>query len=66
VKNVPSDQKYTKRPSNIPNEIPNDSKVDQMSIKYNNIVRSKALQNLPKLEFFGLKKRHLATRVSTD
>jgi hypothetical protein len=32
-----------------------------MAIKYINIFQSKALQNLPKLGFFGLKTNHLAT-----
>jgi hypothetical protein len=32
-----------------------------MVIKYTNVFHSKALQNLPKLGFFGLKINHLAT-----
>jgi hypothetical protein len=32
-----------------------------MAIKYTNIFQSKALQNLPKLGFFGLKTNRLAT-----
>jgi hypothetical protein len=39
----------------------NDSKIDQMAIKFANIFHCKALQNLPKLGFFYLKKYHLAT-----
>jgi hypothetical protein len=49
--------KCTKWSKNIPNVC----KLFQMSIKYINIFQSKALQNLPKLEFFGLKRNHLAT-----
>jgi hypothetical protein len=46
-------EKYAKLPKNY-----------QMAIKYTNIFRSKALnKNLPKLGFFGLKIRHLATRL---
>jgi hypothetical protein len=37
--------------------------MDQVSIKYTNIFRCKALQNLPKFGFFGLKTNHLATLV---
>jgi hypothetical protein len=33
----------------------------QMEIIYSNIVHSKALQNMPKLEFLGMKINHLAT-----
>jgi hypothetical protein len=32
-----------------------------MIIKYTNIFHSKALQNIPKLGFFGMKIYHLAT-----
>jgi hypothetical protein len=41
--------------------IPNGSKIDQMAITYTNIFHCKALQNLPKLGFLGLKICHLAT-----
>jgi hypothetical protein len=33
----------------------------QVAIKYSKIYQSKALENLPKLGFFGLKINHLAT-----
>jgi hypothetical protein len=36
-----------------------------MTIKYTNIFHCKALQNLPKLGFFGLKIHHLATLFET-
>jgi hypothetical protein len=36
-----------------------------MAIKYIDIFPSKALQNLPKLVFFGLKTNHLATLHTT-
>jgi hypothetical protein len=36
-------------------------KIDQMSLKYTNITHCKALQNVPKLEIFGLKIYYLAT-----
>jgi hypothetical protein len=42
---------YTK----LPYIMPNGHKIFQMIIKYNNIFHSKALQDLPKLFFFGLK-----------
>jgi hypothetical protein len=38
----------------------------QMAIKYTNIFRSKALQNIPNLGFFGLRINHLATLLSTS
>jgi hypothetical protein len=41
--------------SKIPYGIPDSREIDQMAIKYTNIFRCKALQNLPKLRFFGLK-----------
>jgi hypothetical protein len=47
---------YTK----LPYIMPNGYKIFQMIIKYNTF-HSKALQNLPKLGFFGLKTNHLAT-----
>jgi hypothetical protein len=34
-------------------------------MKYTNILHSKALQNLPKLGYFGLKINHLATLSAT-
>jgi hypothetical protein len=34
-----------------------------MAIKYISIFQAKALKNLPKLGFFGLKMNHLATQV---
>jgi hypothetical protein len=40
--------------------IPKDHKTFQMAIKYINIFQSKALQNLPKIGFFGLKSNHQA------
>jgi hypothetical protein len=40
-------------------------KIFHMVIKYTNIFRSKALQNLPKLGFFGLQRNHLATLTHT-
>jgi hypothetical protein len=45
---------YTKRPYIIPDG----RKIFQMVIKYNNILHSKAHQNIP---IFGLKINHLAT-----
>jgi hypothetical protein len=36
-----------------------------MTIKYTNIFQPKALQNLLKLGFFGLKIKHLATLFET-
>jgi hypothetical protein len=48
-KNVPNYHIFTRWPQNISTG----RKLFQMAIKYNNI--SKALQNLPKLNFFGLK-----------
>jgi hypothetical protein len=36
-------------------------KIFQMAINYTYIFQSKALQNFPKLGFFGLKTNHLAT-----
>jgi hypothetical protein len=36
-----------------------------MVIKYTNIFHSKALQNVPKVEIFGLKINHLATLHKT-
>jgi hypothetical protein len=33
-------------------------KIDQMAIKYTNIVHCKTLENSPKLKFFGLKIYH--------
>jgi hypothetical protein len=44
-----------------PKIIPNGHKIFQMGTKYTNIFHSKALQNLPKLGFFGLKINRLAT-----
>jgi hypothetical protein len=68
---------YTKLPQNIPNyhkiyqmviqdyklsyNIPNVHKIFRMAIQYINIFQSRALQNLPKLGIFGLKRNHLAT-----
>jgi hypothetical protein len=43
---------YTKRPYG--------HKLYQTAVKYTNIFPSKALQNVPKLGFFGLKMYHLA------
>jgi hypothetical protein len=37
----------------------------QMAIKYTNIFNSKALLNLPKFRFFGLKKNYLAALQQT-
>jgi hypothetical protein len=50
-------------------KLPNGHKIYQIcsfeifrhTLKYTNIFNSKALQNLPKLVFFGLKMCHLAT-----
>jgi hypothetical protein len=36
-----------------------------MAIKYTNLFNSKALRNLPKLGFFGMKIYHLATLGQT-
>jgi hypothetical protein len=36
--------------------------MDQVSVNYTNIFHCKALQNLLKFGFFGLKTNHLATR----
>jgi hypothetical protein len=47
----------TKTVKNIPTE----HKIFQMAIKYISSFQSKALQNLPKLGIFGLKRNHLAT-----
>jgi hypothetical protein len=61
---------YTKRRENIPNYhnitkwpkyITNGCKIFQMTVKYTSIFHSKALKNLPKLGFFGLKTNRLAT-----
>jgi hypothetical protein len=41
--------------------VPNVLKMFQMAIKYINIFKSEALQNLPKLGFFGMKTNHPAT-----
>jgi hypothetical protein len=37
----------------------------QLVIKFTNILHSKALQNIPKWIFFGLKINHLATLLTT-
>jgi hypothetical protein len=50
-KNIPKDHKQK----------PNGHTLYQMSIKYTHIFHSKTLQNIPKLEFFGLKINHLGT-----
>jgi hypothetical protein len=42
-------------------KIPNACKIFQMAMKYFNIFRSKALQNLPKLVFLVLKRNQPAT-----
>jgi hypothetical protein len=47
-KNIPKKHKYT----NWRQTIPNGRKIDQMVIKYTNIVHCKTLQNLPKSGFF--------------
>jgi hypothetical protein len=47
---------YTKRPYIIPNG----NKLYQMAVKYANIFHPKALQNIPKYGFFGLKINNLA------
>jgi hypothetical protein len=49
--------KCTKWSSDIPNFL----KIVHIAIKYLNIFPAKALRNLPKLGFFGLKMNHLAT-----
>jgi hypothetical protein len=41
--------KYTEWPQNIPDG----RKIDQLAIKYTNIIHCKILQNLPKLGFFS-------------
>jgi hypothetical protein len=51
--------KFTKWPQNSPNV----RIISQLVIKYINIFKSLALQNLSKLGFFGLKINHLATLV---
>jgi hypothetical protein len=39
--------------------------MDQVSIKYTNILHCKTLQNLPKFGLFFLKTNHLATLLPT-
>jgi hypothetical protein len=46
-KKIPNYHNFTKMSKNIPN----DRKIFRMTIKYTSIFHSKALQNLPKLEF---------------
>jgi hypothetical protein len=47
-------EKYTKLPLNyqIATKLPNGLNIFQMVIKYTNLFHSKALQNLPKLDFW--------------
>jgi hypothetical protein len=45
----------------IVKNIPHVCEIFQRVLKYINFFQSKALQNLPKLGFFGLKRNHLAT-----
>jgi hypothetical protein len=66
--NIPKLEKYnqfTLNYTNLPQNIPNGRKMDQMAIKYLNIFHFRILQNLPKLGFQGLKIYHLATLVWT-
>jgi hypothetical protein len=51
--------------TNWSNNISKVCEILQMAIKYINILQSKALQNLYKLGFFGLKRNHLATLVKS-
>jgi hypothetical protein len=50
-------EKYTK----LLQTLPNGRKIFKMVIQYANIFHSKALQNIPKSDFFGTKINHLAT-----
>jgi hypothetical protein len=63
--NIPKREKFAKWPQAIPNGHKSYQMAIkyrfQMVIKYTNIFHSKALQNLPKLGFFGLKINHLVT-----
>jgi hypothetical protein len=52
---------YAKRPYIIPNG----HILYQTAFKYTNIFHSKALQNIPKFGFFGLKINHLATLTTS-
>jgi hypothetical protein len=54
--------KCNKRPLNLPI----DSKIYQIAIRYTNIFQYKTLQNLPKNGIFGLKRNHLATLLHTS
>jgi hypothetical protein len=56
---IPKYHKYNNRTQNISNG----RKIDQMSIKYTNILHFKTLQNVPKILIFGLKINHLATMI---
>jgi hypothetical protein len=75
--NIPKREKHTHWPQTIPNGhilyqmvinntkrpyiISNGHKLYQTAVKFTNIFHYKALQNIPKLGFFGLKINNLAT-----
>jgi hypothetical protein len=62
AKNVPNGQKCTKWPKMYQMTVID---IFQIAREYTNLFHSKALQNLPKLGFFGLKINHLATLQQT-
>jgi hypothetical protein len=54
--------KYTKSQKILPDG----HQIGLMAVIYTDIFHRKTLQNLPKLENFGLKTNHLATQFSTS